>query len=179
MATYIALLRGVNVGKAQRLPMAAWRTLLGDLGYTQVVTLLNSGNAVFEAARGSATQQAQAIAAAVAGQLGLVVPVLVLPAKTWTAIVQANPLTLVAADPSRLLVAFAQDRAALQSLAAVAPLVGPTEQWVLGDHAGYLYCPDGILQSRAGTALLGRLGASVTTRNWATVQKLQALLARR
>ena len=49
MTTFIALLRGVNVGKAKRVPMAEFRTLLAGLGYTGVATLLNSGNAVFRA----------------------------------------------------------------------------------------------------------------------------------
>lgn len=49
MPKFVALLRGVNVGGAKRVPMAQLRTLLSDLGYTQVATLLNSGNAVFGA----------------------------------------------------------------------------------------------------------------------------------
>ena len=45
MPTFVALLRGVNVGKAKRVPMAEFRALLLALGYTRVATLLNSGNA--------------------------------------------------------------------------------------------------------------------------------------
>jgi uncharacterized protein (DUF1697 family) len=73
------------------------------------------------------------------------------------------------------LVAFVQDLKALTGLAAVEPLVVPPEQFVVGKHAAYLLCAAGILESKAGEALLGKAGRSATTRNWATVLKLQAL----
>ena len=65
MPSFVALLRGVNVGKAKRVPMAELRTLLTGLGYTGVATLLNSGNAVFGAASGSPETHGAAIAAAI------------------------------------------------------------------------------------------------------------------
>ena len=77
MTTFVALLRGVNVGKATRVPMAEFRALLVGLGYTRVVTLLNSGNAVFRAAGGAPADHAAAIAAALAAQLNVEVPVIV------------------------------------------------------------------------------------------------------
>jgi uncharacterized protein (DUF1697 family) len=60
-------------------------------------------------------------------------------------------------------------------LAPVQALAGPDERFVVGAHAAYLHCPAGILASRAGEALLGRAGRTVTTRNWATTLKLHAL----
>jgi uncharacterized protein (DUF1697 family) len=70
---------------------------------------------------------------------------------------------------------FAQTSPAFACLAGAAELVAPTEQFRLGKHAAYFHCPHGILQSKAGEALLGKAGRMVTTRNWATVLKLQAL----
>lgn len=64
MPKFVALLRGVNVGRAKRVPMAELRSLLGELGYTSVATLLNSGNAVFHAPKGTSAQHAADIAAA-------------------------------------------------------------------------------------------------------------------
>ena len=64
MPTFVALLRGVNVGKAKRVPMAELRALLSGLGYTGVATLLNSGNAVFHAPRGTPAKHSADIAAA-------------------------------------------------------------------------------------------------------------------
>jgi uncharacterized protein (DUF1697 family) len=177
MSIFIALLRGINVGKAKRVPMAELRTLLGELGYSNITTILNSGNVVFNADSGTTAQHAGAIAAAIAAKLNVEVPVIVKSAKELAAIV--TPLAGNAADHSRLLVAFAQDDKALDLLAAITPLVLPPEQFVLGKHAAYLDCVSGILESKAGDALLGKIGrsANATTRNWATVLKLQALAA--
>ena len=55
-------------------------------------------------------------------------------------------------------------------------MLQPPERFHIGNHAAYLHCADGILESKAGSALLGKLGREVTTRNWATVLKLKELL---
>lgn len=176
MARFVALLRGVNVGGAKRVPMADWRALLGALGYGGVQTLLNSGNAVFESSGRSTAAHASRIQAAVAETLRVDVPVIVKSAKDWAAIEAGNSLATSAADPSRLLVAFTGEPSALHGLAALQPLVSAPEQWLLGAHALYLWCPNGVLQSKAAEALLGKVGKAVTTRNWATVTKISALL---
>ena len=182
MPTFIALLRGINVGTAKRLPMAELRTLLTGLGYGGVATLLNSGNAVFSAAQGTPQQHAAAISAAIAGQLGLQVPVIVKTAAELSAIVQDNPFDAATLDPSQLLVAFVQEADALAGLSALSAQVTAPEQCVVGRQAAYLHCANGILESQAAKALLGKSGKPrqpgatvVTTRNWGTVLKLQAL----
>jgi uncharacterized protein (DUF1697 family) len=179
MNTYIALLRGVNVGTGRRVPMADLRDLLTRLGLSDARTLLNSGNAVFGAAGGSAAAQAKAIAAAIQAQLGLAVPVIVKSARQLAAIVDENPWGPGAADsavdPARLLVVFTQDAASLAALRAIEALVVAPEAFHVGRHAAFLHCPAGILESRAGAALLGKAGRAATTRNWATVRKLQAM----
>jgi uncharacterized protein (DUF1697 family) len=176
MPRFVALLRGINVGKANRVPMAQLRTLLDGCGYTKVETLLNSGNAVFQARSGRAASHARIIGAALADQLGLEVPVIVKSVAEFAAIIAANPFTLEASEQARLLVAFTQDVAALSALTRIGPLVVAPEQFALGTQAAYLYCARGILESAAAAALLGRIGRSATSRNWATVQKLQALV---
>jgi uncharacterized protein (DUF1697 family) len=179
MPKFVALLRGVNVGTAKRVPMAELRALLSRLGYTHVATLLNSGNAVFHSAQGASARHATDIAAAISGQLNVEVPVIVKSAKELAAIVAGNPINAEASEHSRFLVAFAQDTKALSRLAAVESLVVPPEQFAVGKHAAYLLCARGILESKAGAALLGRAGGSATTRNWATVLKLHALASDR
>ena len=176
MTCFVALLRGVNVGKAKRVPMAELRALLEELGHTGVATLLNSGNAVFHSTRRSTAKHAAEIAAAIARELEVEVPVIVKSSDELASIVEENPLAATAAkDPARLLVAFARDAAALKSLAPIGELVARPERFALGKNAAYLWCASGILESKAGEALLGKLGRSATTRNWATVLKLQAL----
>lgn len=172
------MLRGVNVGKGKRVPMAALRALLVNMGYTDVTTLLNSGNAVFCAAKGASALHAAAIAAALSRELNVDVPVVVKSASQLAGIVAGNPLAAGAFDPSRLLVAYVQDEKSLSSLAAVARLIVPPERFVIGKNAAYLHCPNGILGSKAGEVLLGKAGTIATTRNWSTTLKLNALANR-
>jgi uncharacterized protein (DUF1697 family) len=176
MPTFVALLRGINVGKAKRIPMAELRALLDELAYTDVATLLNSGNAVFRATKGTAASHAKQIAAAIEARMGFDVPVVVKSAKELKTIVAENPLAQAATNHSQLLTVFAQDNKTLAGLSTIAPLVQPPEQFVVGVGAAYLDCATGILESKAGEALLGKAGKLVTTRNWATVLKLQALV---
>ena len=175
MPAFVALLRGVNVGKAKRVPMGELRALLSSLGYTGVATLLNSGNAVFRSLRRTSVKHAADIAAAISTELKVEVPVIVKSASELAAIVSDNPIKATTEEHSRLLVAFVQDAKALSSLAAIESLVVPPEQFAVGKNAVYLLCAGGILESKAGEALLGKVGKSATTRNWATVLKLTAL----
>jgi len=175
VTTFVALLRGVNVGKARRVPMAEFRKLLAALGHTEVATLLNSGNAVFRSKSRAPARIASDIAGAISRKLKVEVPVIVKSAREFAAIVADNPFEVGASDHSRFLVAFTQDAAALSELAPIEPLVMPPERFAIGGQAAYLYCADGILKSKAGEALLGKLGRRATTRNLATTLKLQAL----
>lgn len=175
MTTYIALLRGINVGKAKRIAMADLRALLEALGYTAVATLLNSGNVVFKAGKGTPKKLAADISAAIVAQLDIDVPVIVVSASDFARIAKDNPFAVSATDPSRLLIAFVLEASALPAISAITPLVVPPEQFHIGTHAAYLHCASGILESKAAEALLGKAGKAATTRNWGTVQKLLAL----
>ncbi len=175
MHTFVALLRGVNVGQARRVPMATLRALLSDLGYTGVATLLNSGNAVFRAPRGTPSSHAAAIAVALAEELKAEVPVIVKSAEELAAIVTECPIQADVPDHSRFLVAFVQETRVLSSLTSIEPLVEPPERFAIGSQAAYLLCAAGLLESKAAQALLGKVGKAATTRNWATVLKLQGL----
>jgi uncharacterized protein (DUF1697 family) len=166
----------VNVGKGNKVPMAAFRTALEDLGYTQVRTLLNSGNAVFDATSRSGSKLASAIAKTVEERFGVVTPVIVKSAAEFEAIVKANPFTPPESEHSRFIVACALDNTRLQELESLASLLKPGERFAVTEHAAYLHCAGGILESKAGEALLGRGGRGVTTRNWATVLKLLSLV---
>jgi uncharacterized protein (DUF1697 family) len=177
MPRFVALLRGVNVGGANRVPMADLRALLAGLGMREISTVLNSGNAVFTADNASAAAHAERIRAALAAGLRVDVPVIVKSAREMAAIEAGNSLAGIAADPSRLLVAFTADAGSLRDLSVLSQLTDPPEQFALGRHAAYLWCPGGILTSRAAKALLGRIGSRATSRNWATVGKILALLS--
>jgi len=175
MTTWIALLRGVNVGTARRVPMARWRSMLEAMGGLHVRTLLNSGNAVFRSAGGTARQWSDTIAEALADELGVQAPVIVTSDVELAAIVKDNPWADDLPDPSRLLVVFAPDAAALQRLAPIGTLAVPPDRFAIGSRAAYLRCGTGLLDSPAAAALLGKAGQAVTTRNWRTTLKLLEL----
>jgi uncharacterized protein (DUF1697 family) len=175
MPEFVALLRGINVGKAKRIPMANLRALLTGLGYTNVATLLNSGNAVFHATGGAAAKHAKDICAAIAVQLKVEVPVVVKSAKELSWVIAENPIVAEADEYPRLLVALVQDAKSMSDIRAVEPLVISPEQFAVGRNAAYLLCARGILESKAALALLGKAGRMATTRNLATILKLEAL----
>lgn len=176
MPRFVALFRGINVGKAKRIAMADLRVLLGELGYSGVSTLLNSGNAVFDGAAIPARAHAQRIRNAVAEQLGVDAFVVVKSARDISAIISGNAIGGIATDPSRLLVAVTADSAGLSALAPLANMRWDGDLLHVGRHAAYLWCGNGILQSKAAVGLLKGLADSGTTRNWATLQKIHALL---
>lgn len=175
----VALLRGINVGRAKRVAMADLRALLEALGYRNVRTLLNSGNAVFDASAKARAGHAPRIQAAVLARLAVDARVIVKSADEFAAVVAGNPLLGRATDPSRLLVAFTDDPARLPGLADLADLVlvdWSPDALAIAPHAAYLWCAQGVLDSKLAQAVGRRLGDAATTRNWATVEKLQALL---
>jgi len=176
MSRFVALLKGINVGKAKRVPMADLRELLAALGYRNVRTLLNSGNAVFDAAAKGEADHAALIQRAVAEQLGVDAMVIVKSAKNIAATIAGNKLSTVVTDPSRLLVAFTRDAKSLAALGSLAAVQWGDEAIHVGKDAAYVWCANGILKSKMAVALLRDLGPSGTTRNWATVKKINLLL---
>jgi uncharacterized protein (DUF1697 family) len=174
MPRYVALFRGINVGKAKRIAMADLRALLAKLGYTDVSTLLNSGNALFTAKSEPTQRHARRIRDAVAKELGVDAAVVVKSGRDIAAIVEENALAKIASDASRLLVALVPDD---KVLAAVKPLESANwgrETVRVGGKAAYVWCADGILESRALGGVLTGLKNLGTTRNWATLLKIHS-----
>ena len=174
LTQYIALLRGINVGRAKRVAMADLRTLIEDLGFSDVRTLLNTGNAVFRSARPNTARVASAIEAAIQSKFGFSVAVVVVTARELNTIVTENPLPQAAGDPSRLLVAFVTKGA---DLGKAKPLLAESwapESLAIGSKAAYLWCAHGIIESKLVPAFSRVTANAATTRNWATVLKLQA-----
>ena len=176
MPRYVALFKGINVGKAKRIAMDDLRVLLGKLGFTDVQTLLNSGNAVFTAAAESALKLAEQIRQAVHTGTGVDALVIVKSSKDLAAIVAGNELGKVATDPSRLLVAITNDNKSLKPVEALAGAAWGDDRIHVGRHAAYLWCANGVLESEALEALLKGLKGAGTTRNWTTLNKIHALM---
>lgn len=173
--TRIAFLRGINVGKAKRIPMADLRDLFEGLGYTGVSTLLNSGNVVFGGRRDTSEQAEARIEKAILARFGFPSRTTVVTAAELAAIVAENTLCDAATDPTRLLIAVlktAADRARIEHLTAQSWTPG---QLALGARVAYMWCPEGVLDSALSIAANKALGDSVTVRNWSTILKLHAL----
>jgi uncharacterized protein (DUF1697 family) len=172
----VALLRGINVGRAKRVAMADLRALVTKLGYGDVRTLLNSGNVIFTSRAGTPGAAAARIERAMTVRLGVSARVMVLAAAELDGVVAANPLGKVARDPSRLLVAVLAKPADRRRLQPLVKQDWASERLALGARVAYLWCPQGMIKSALAQAVAKALGDAVTTRNWATLTKLHALI---
>ena len=183
---YVALLRGINVGTANRVAMADLRVLVEDLGYSDVRTLLNSGNVVFSAAKAEPGKAALRIQKALEAKLGVSARVMVMSGKDLAQVVAANPLGKIGDNPSRLLVGILGDPADRERLAEIAMKDWGKERIALGAATGgrgsggaaravYMWMPQGVIQSKLNAAVSKALGGGVTARNWSTMLKLKEM----
>jgi len=173
----VALIRGINVGKTKRIPMADLSATFTALKFQNVKTLLNSGNVIFEAPRPSAPKLAAAIVKAIAAKFGVTVSVAVLTAPELKKIIDENPLLSVAKDFSRHFVAFAPNSAALAALQPLLQQTWKPDALAVTGRAAYLWCEAGAIDSKLSQIFGRKAGDTVTLRNWATVLKIQALVS--
>ncbi len=174
--TRIALIRGINVGKAKRVAMADLRTELEKIGYAEVRTLLNSGNVVFTVPAKSKGDPAARVEEVLEKRLRVPAKVLVLTGAELAEAVDGNPLLKQAeSDPARFLVAALAERVDHKGLAALAKQDWAPDALALGKRVAYLWCAGGILESKLLTAFSRATGDGATTRNWTTMLKLRAL----
>ena len=173
---HVVLLRGVNVGGNNRVPMADFKALLEGLGGQDVRTYIQSGNAVLRCNASAATGLAASVQAALLKRLGLAVPVVVRSAPALAAALAAHPYIKAGDDPKLLHVGFLRDAPSPALLKALDPPCGPGEAvQVVGSHA-YLRYGSGVAKSKLTNAFFDRrLGTVMTVRNWASCQALLAL----
>lgn len=179
MATYVALMRAVNVGGRNLVGMSVLRELAAQAGLDDPRTLLQSGNLVFEGAARPAADLERLLESEAAARLGLETDFMVRSAAEWRAIIERNPFPREAKDdPGHLLVmVFKKAPKAADVKALRAAITGREVIEARGGHA-YLVYPDGVGRSRLTTALIERtLGTRGTGRNWNTVVKLAGLVA--
>ena len=177
MTHCVALLRGINVGRAKRIAMADLRDLMESLGFSEVRTLLNSGNVVFRANKVRVRGAASAMETGIKRRFGFPVPVIVHTAQELDVIVSGNTLSQASRDPAKFLVAFVATAATLTKCRPLLAQSLTPEAFVMGDHAAYLWCANGIIKSRLMKAFSSATADAATTRNWATVLKLQAAMS--
>ncbi|MBB5014898.1 DUF1697 domain-containing protein [Rehaibacterium terrae] len=170
MNTWIALLRGINVGSTRSLPMKSLIALIQSLGGEDVRTYIQSGNVVFR--HRDARRLAGTLRDAIARECGFAPDVLVFDAARLRAIAAANPFPEADAAPTRVHVFFLAAPATAPDLDALERHRSGSERYVLGEHAFYLHTPDGFGKSRLAERAEKALGVAATARNWRTVSKL-------
>lgn len=182
MPNHIALLRGVNVGRANRIAMPDLRAVVQSLGHTEVATYIQSGNVVFSAGRAKVATLAADLERAVADQTGITCAVVVLTVSRLDAVIADNPYP--DEDNGKFLhVGFGQEpltaaeRTQVERAVERATAKGsPDEASVVGGTL-YLHTPDGLGRSVLAAELTSRKGPDRTTmRNWTTVMRLHAML---
>ncbi len=178
MPTYVALLRGVNVGGGNKVPMADLRAALADAGATEVATYIQSGNVVLDHPSTSDRAVQTLVQDTIGSVFGLTIPTMVRSLTEMRAVVEACPYEVD--DPTKLHVVFfssdAPDPSTWMDLAPFAP-----EEITLSGREQYLHLPDGMGRSKLVEALgkgQGRKVEQGTARNWRTVQKLIELADR-
>jgi len=177
MPRYAALLRGVNVGGKKKVSMAELRELLSGLGYTDIRTHLNSGNAVFYSVNTHPEELASQIENGIHDALGQSVRCLLRTGEELRATIAANPLNAVATDGAKMIALFLSDTPEPTLLVAHDPQTLAPEEISLGDRVIYQWCPNGVLEAPpVGQFVEKYLKVTVTGRNWNTVTRLSALL---
>lgn len=183
---YVALLRGINVGRNKQLPMADLARILEGLGYADVKTYLRSGQAVFTAEAGATAKAVEQLAdnidAAITDQLGMDVRVVVRTRAELAALLTGNPFARRESDPTKLFCVFLSHKLTKSSLADLDPATYEPEQFALarGGRDIYLWLPNGMGASVLGAVrwerLTGEKSLVATARNWRTTTKLLELL---
>jgi uncharacterized protein (DUF1697 family) len=174
MSGCIALIRGINVGRGKRVAMSDLRDLMLDLGHTNVRTLLNSGNVLFQSKRPSVAKIGAAIEAAIAAKCGFSASVMVVTTQEMDRIIAENPLLHIVKDHARHLVAFVAHPMHLEPLRAMLKESWTPDMLAITRRAAYLWCAAGLIDGKLIKTFSRIARATVTTRNWTTVLKLQA-----
>lgn len=171
MTKYAAFLRGVNVGGVN-LKMAEVAAALTDAGFTQVRTILATGNVLLESTAGVASVRKKA-EAALRDRFGYDAWVLAYDVDTVRALVDAYPFEREV-DGYQSYVTFVADKTMLDELAALAEKAGPDEKIRRGDGVIYWQVPKGAtLDSTIGKTMgKPRYKSSTTTRNLRTLDKV-------
>lgn len=177
MATWIALLRGINVGGNNILPMAELRSDLESLGLNNVRTYIQSGNVVFDSTARSASSLTKKIASRIEERHGFRPHILLLKHGDLLAAVEANPFPDAVSNPKTLHFLLLAQTPTDPNILEIDEARSPTEAYNLTDRVFYLHAPDGIGRSKLAAKVERHLGVVATGRNFRTVEKLLSMSA--
>jgi uncharacterized protein (DUF1697 family) len=176
MEQRVALLRGINLGPRNRVPMPALRELLGEAGLKQVRTYVQSGNVVLASGAKPETLERK-LEELIADQFGFEVGVIVRTESQLAEVVKRNPLAKVATEPKRYQVTFLAEALEPARVEELGALAAGAEQFVARGRELYAWHPDGVARSKLWAKLGSTgLGVKATSRNWATVTTLLEMM---
>jgi uncharacterized protein (DUF1697 family) len=178
MPTYIALLRGINVGGRNAVRMAALKAHIATWGAQNVRTYIQSGNVVFTHREAQSRVLQASLQRYLTAKLGWEVAVLVKSAKAFSAIARANPHppTLPALG-NHLYVCLFESAPTAKAVAQLQPYLADDERLVVKGNAGYAYYANGLGRAKLSSTVIERKLGAATLRNWNTVTALIALAA--
>ncbi|CAN7530620.1 DUF1697 domain-containing protein [Rhizobium sp. LjRoot254] len=172
--TYIALLRGINVG-GKVLKMADLRQAVAGLGFEDVKTYLQSGNMVFRAPKASNAELAERIASAIKAHKAMDVKIMVRSVREWDHVITDNPYLQAEEKPKTVHAFILDDQPGKDRIAILRTKDAGSEEWTIVGDALYLHTPEGLGQSVLGNIIERTLKVPMTARNWNTVKALMAL----
>lgn len=173
--TYVALLRGVNVGGKNILPMKALVALVEDMGGQRVRTYIQSGNVVFQSARTDCAQLSRQLAAEIHQRHGFEPHVLLLSPELIEQAIAENPFPEAEADPGNLYLSFLAATPAHPDLDKLERIKTATERLHLSANVFYLHAPEGVGRSRLAAGAERALGVPMTARNWRSICQIREL----
>ena len=169
---YVALLRGINVGGKNKLPMADLRDIFAATGCESVKTYIQSGNVVFEAPRDLAERAPGIVTEAIRQQFGYETAVVVRSGEELRQVAASNPFD-TSGDPRFLQVAFLEDVPGTEAVSRLDPGRSPPDAFEVRGRHVYLHYPNGVARSKlTNEYLASRLQTASTMRNWRTVLTL-------
>jgi len=175
VARLIVLLRGVNLGSTNRVPMPKLRAALEKAGFEDVATYVQSGNVVLSSGD-SAPQVARTCERVIKQEFRLEIPVVVRTRAQLARIVKRNPLRKAATNPKRYQVSFLEKKPTAALVRKLEEMAAPAEHVVADGREIYAWHPEGVARSKLWATLAGKgLGVTATARNWTTVTKLLEL----
>jgi len=173
---HIALLRGINVGGRNKLPMRELVKIFEEAGCNEVQTYIQSGNVLYRADKTVARGLAASVTDGIRKNLGLEIPVVTRTALQWRKVVAANPFLSEGFDPSTVAVGFLGSRPTPKAIASLDPDRSPPDSFRVSGSEIYLSMPNGVARSKLTNAYFDRtLGTVTTVRNWKTTLKLLEL----
>jgi uncharacterized protein (DUF1697 family) len=173
---HVALLRGINVGGKNILPMKDLARMFGEAKCSNVLTYIQSGNVIFETAAG-APKVAELVQAKIERQFGFRVPMVLRTHEQLLKTIRDNPFLPAVSDHRWLHVYFLADPPKASSIAGLDPArSAPDAFQVLGQEV-YLHLPNGMARTKLTNAYFdSKLSTTCTARNWATVLKLSEMM---